>query len=233
MRPSTEVATTSEDVAARLRAGRAPREEERRAPVDGARPAVDGEDHPRRLRAPRPHAQPDPVGRLHPRPRPGARQRERLVVHEHARTLDVVAAGAGDAVHLQLVAAVRQLGRVERIGERPPAVDVDDAAVDDELDPLDVGRGLGAPGDDPAQRPFGHERLHAQADDARVAPDEAQVVLPVPVGAGIGVVARAAAAAAAVRHLVVADHVLAVDRHQRAPRDPRGEARRRVVLRAR
>ena len=72
----------SEDVAARLRAARAPGEEERRASVDGPNPAVDGEDHPRRLGAPRPHAQPDRRRRLHPRPRAGARQRERLVVDD-------------------------------------------------------------------------------------------------------------------------------------------------------
>ena len=86
-------------------------------------------------------------------------------------------------------------------------------------------------GTTPRSVPGGSCGRHAQLLEARVPAHELEVAAPVPVRPGIGVVRRAAAAAAGCRHFGVADDVLPVDRHQRAPRNPRGEPGRGVVLR--
>ena len=105
-------------VLAGLGARRVPGEEERRPPVDGAAAAVDEERHRRGLRAPRAHAQLHRSAHLRPRAGAGARQRERLVVDDDRPARDVVAAGPGDAVHLEHVRAVAELRRVQAAGER-------------------------------------------------------------------------------------------------------------------
>ena len=111
----------------------------------------------RRLRAPRPDAQLHRAAHLRPRPRAGARERERLVVDDDRRSGDVVAARAGDPVHLEHVPAVAELRRVQAAaageGEGRAPVDPDDAAVDRELDARDAAGRLRPPRDDAAQRP--------------------------------------------------------------------------------
>ena len=99
--------------ACRASPGRAPGEEERRRAVDLAPLPSTRKTTRRRLRAPRPDAQLHRSPHLRPWPRAGAGQRERLVVDDDRRPGDVVAAGAGDPVHLEHVRAVAELRRVQ------------------------------------------------------------------------------------------------------------------------